>query len=270
MVTGRNPWHIASPKTDDGFRLFLREGAPFLRQHLRISYAASKLFARLFEVNPERRITIPELRKAVLAIDTFFPDGPSTSRTLTTIQESSEESLIEPVEPRIDEEEDITEQSRPHAARGFRRESWEPRPLALYSNATTDFITTPAAQIDVAASATCVATGTTFVNGTDASSSEEDTVDDVWSVNGGPPPFNASPEPSSESESSCESDGPVTPATMAADPAVTVPDLALDAHAPSECDITMAGTRLAELKKDKASANPVVRLFTGMRMRMRA
>ena len=58
LVTGRNPWHIASPKTDQGFRFYLRDGASWLRQHLAISVAASELLARIFQCLRARRAAL--------------------------------------------------------------------------------------------------------------------------------------------------------------------------------------------------------------------
>ncbi|KAI0658646.1 Pkinase-domain-containing protein [Cubamyces menziesii] len=275
LVTGRNPWHIASPKTDQGFRYYLRDGASWLREHLAISVAASELLARIFTVDPAKRITIPELRAAVLAIDTFYPSstssrGRSRYRTLEPIAETPLE-IVEPASHLAPQEADITEQQRPEAPMGFHNESWELRPIRICTTISADFMAMPAEEITAAATATYAGSESTFVNDSaDASSafadSEEalqstDSLDDVWSVTG-PPPLAASPAESSDEESV----GPVTPETHAAHPAGAVPDLALDGATPSECDITLASMRLVELKMDKKPSKPIVRLFTGMRM----
>ncbi|KAI0355473.1 Pkinase-domain-containing protein [Trametes cingulata] len=269
LMTGRNPWHVASPKTDDGFRYYLRDGAPWLRQYLRISKPASELLARIFTVDPERRITIPELRKAVLAIDSFFPGGSSArAGALAVVREARNPTVVvEPAAPSVPLEADITE--HPAAALDVRNKSWEIRPLALSTTISTDFMHMPTEELSAAATATCVGTESEFVNGpatNETAFESTDSLDDVWSI-AGPPPLAASPATSSESES--ESDGPITPETRAADPAGAVPHLALEGPVPSECDITMAGTRLAELKQDKKLPNAVIRLFTGVKMRIR-
>ncbi|KAI0650905.1 Pkinase-domain-containing protein [Trametes meyenii] len=290
MVTGRNPWHIASPKADHGFRYYLQRGASFLRDQLTISVAASELLARIFTVDPEARITIPELRAAVLAMDSFFPaepSAPSVSRALAAVEGSTESAattavIVEPTTPTIPPEADITEQGRPVAALGFRNESWELRPIALCASISADFMTMPTDAITAAATATCVGTESTFVGGSDDVSHSSsgaaryppfestDSLDDIWSI-AGPPPVADSPAESADTDTDTDSDssGPETPASAASDPAGVVPPLTLDGPTPSECDITMAATRLAELKIEKRPARAIVRLFTGMRLKPR-
>ncbi|KAI0666557.1 kinase-like domain-containing protein [Trametes maxima] len=93
MLAGRNPWRAASPKADSGFRTYLKRGAPYLREQLDVSVQASELLARIFTVDPRARITLPELRAAVRAVDTFFPvacPGPSTGYPLVAISEEPE------------------------------------------------------------------------------------------------------------------------------------------------------------------------------------
>ncbi|KAL7282762.1 hypothetical protein ACG7TL_004237 [Trametes sanguinea] len=277
MTTGRNPWHVASPKTDQGFRLYLRQGAPWLRQQLGISAAASELLARIFTVDPEKRITVPELRTAVLAIDSFFPGGPSRGRSraraIQLVQEGRLNSVPQPVAKVAAEqpaafapqEADITEREGPSTPLDTRSESWELHPIEICPTVSADFMAMPAEEIAQAATATVVGTESTFINSdsdaslpSDAAYQSSDSLDDVWSIT--VPPLASSPAESSD----VESDGPVTPETFAADPTGAVPDLALDAPVPSECDITAAGMRLAQLKMHK-NTKSLVRLFTGMR-----
>ncbi|CAL1700006.1 unnamed protein product [Somion occarium] len=71
MLTGRNPWHVASAD-DHGFGEFLRNGAPFLRRALPISRSASHLLTRTFDPDPDVRYTLQELRMGIINIDTFF------------------------------------------------------------------------------------------------------------------------------------------------------------------------------------------------------
>ncbi len=83
MITCRNPWHLASPERDEGFSQFLEEGATFLLRTLPISHNAARLLVRIFDPDPETRITLPELRKAVIEIETFFstPNIPLLSKS---------------------------------------------------------------------------------------------------------------------------------------------------------------------------------------------
>ncbi|KAF7789431.1 hypothetical protein EIP86_000375 [Pleurotus ostreatoroseus] len=72
MLTGRNPWRMASLH-DDGFAMYFRDGLPFLLGILAVSEEAGYLLTRILDPNPRTRITIPELRRATLHIGTFFP-----------------------------------------------------------------------------------------------------------------------------------------------------------------------------------------------------
>ncbi|KAI0071829.1 kinase-like protein [Panus rudis PR-1116 ss-1] len=71
MITGRNPWHLASIE-DTGFNEFLHHGPLFLLRALPLSRSAAHLLARMLDPDPNTRITIPEARKAVLRIKKFY------------------------------------------------------------------------------------------------------------------------------------------------------------------------------------------------------
>lgn len=70
MITGRNPWRIATTN-DPHFYEYL-SNANFLREMLPISKAANDVLKRIFTFCPTQRISLAELRTAVLALDTFF------------------------------------------------------------------------------------------------------------------------------------------------------------------------------------------------------
>ncbi|KIP06305.1 hypothetical protein PHLGIDRAFT_48557, partial [Phlebiopsis gigantea 11061_1 CR5-6] len=69
MICGRNPWRTATT-TDPHFHEFMSNAAS-LRDMLPMSEAASDVLKRVLTFNPSERITLAELRSAVLAIDTF-------------------------------------------------------------------------------------------------------------------------------------------------------------------------------------------------------
>jgi serine/threonine protein kinase len=70
MIAGRNPWRYAMT-TDDCFSAFLYN-RDFLRSVLPISAQANNILKRIFHLNPLNRISIPDLRREILAIETFF------------------------------------------------------------------------------------------------------------------------------------------------------------------------------------------------------
>ncbi|CCM05529.1 uncharacterized protein FIBRA_07755 [Fibroporia radiculosa] len=88
MITGRNPWHIASTQ-DTGYASYLVEGKPYLQRMLHISRGAVDLLSRIFVDNPAERITIHQLRAAVIEIDTFFPTAPNLCPPVKTLLSSS-------------------------------------------------------------------------------------------------------------------------------------------------------------------------------------
>ncbi|KAJ3976258.1 serine/threonine protein kinase, negative regulator of sexual conjugation and meiosis [Lentinula raphanica] len=70
MIAGRNPWRYAMT-IDDCFSTFLYD-RDFLRTVLPISDQANFILKRIFHLNPLNRISIPELRREIIAIDSFF------------------------------------------------------------------------------------------------------------------------------------------------------------------------------------------------------
>ena len=73
MITKRAPWKSAV-KTDACFSAFLQDEDYFLRV-LPISEDINKLLARIFALDPVKRISLSEMRTQVMAIDSFFPPG---------------------------------------------------------------------------------------------------------------------------------------------------------------------------------------------------
>lgn len=69
LVCGRNPWRIASP-SDESFNAYLQDPT-FLRRILPISTECLEVLKGIFSVDPSQRVTLAELRKQVLAINSF-------------------------------------------------------------------------------------------------------------------------------------------------------------------------------------------------------
>ncbi len=69
LTCGRNPWKRAS-KEDSTFRAYLKD-SKFLKSILPLSSELDAILRRIFECDPQKRITIPELRELVIRCRTF-------------------------------------------------------------------------------------------------------------------------------------------------------------------------------------------------------
>lgn len=69
LTCGRNPWKRASTE-DSTFRAYLKD-PDFLRTILPLSPDLNVILRRIFECDPLKRITIPELRRLILACPRF-------------------------------------------------------------------------------------------------------------------------------------------------------------------------------------------------------
>ena len=69
LTCGRNPWRQACP-ADETFRAFVHN-PEFLRTILPISHSTNRILKGLFALEPRERMSLRELRRAVLAVDTF-------------------------------------------------------------------------------------------------------------------------------------------------------------------------------------------------------
>ncbi|KAI0801465.1 kinase-like domain-containing protein [Fomes fomentarius] len=250
LITGRRPWRIASPREDMGFSMYMQEGAVWLYKNMDISLGAAAILGRIFDVNPDTRITLPELRHAILALDTFYreavPAVTAACYDAATIYGDVQES----------QEIDITDAPR----RRQQDASWELRPIALSTTFSTGFMTMVVEDITAAASVTVAGTVSRFVNQESRAPSGDAVSEETWSITPLAPHASSRGwfEPSNIGSSSSSS-GPITPETYAAAP---VSEFALDiwdssqtpaTQVPEEEDITLAVTRrLAGLKHEKA------------------
>lgn len=69
LTCGRNPWKRASAE-DSTFRAYLKD-SKFLKSILPLSSELDAILRRIFEYDPQKRITIPELRGMILRCPRF-------------------------------------------------------------------------------------------------------------------------------------------------------------------------------------------------------
>src|SRR5205814_7782148 len=78
---GRNPWKRACCE-DSTFRAFLRNRT-FLKSILPLSSELNTILSRIFEPDPSKRITLPELKELILSCDRFTTFSPIPSQPTT-------------------------------------------------------------------------------------------------------------------------------------------------------------------------------------------
>ena len=93
LVCGRNPWRIASP-SDESFNAFLKD-PNFLRRILPVSDECLHILTRVFTVDPAQRITLAELRRLVLNVNSFSMDEQEL-RAMHMAAQKNTESVPEP------------------------------------------------------------------------------------------------------------------------------------------------------------------------------
>ncbi|KAI9786610.1 MAG: hypothetical protein M1839_006161 [Geoglossum umbratile] len=78
LTCGRNPWKRASA-SDSTFKAYLKD-SKFLKSILPLSSELDSILRRIFECDPQKRITIPELRSLILRCPRFttHSSGPLT------------------------------------------------------------------------------------------------------------------------------------------------------------------------------------------------
>jgi len=80
LTCGRNPWKRASFE-DSTFRAFMKD-PKFLRSILPISLELDAILRRIFEFNPAKRATIPEIREMILRCSGFSATSSAVSSPL--------------------------------------------------------------------------------------------------------------------------------------------------------------------------------------------
>ena len=74
LATGRNPWKSASA-SDPTFQAYLQDPISFLPTVLPISPQLNAVLVRMLDVDWRHRMTLPELRRAMQGVDSFYSDG---------------------------------------------------------------------------------------------------------------------------------------------------------------------------------------------------
>lgn len=80
LTCGRNPWKRASFE-DSTFRAFMKD-PNFLRTILPVSTELDAVLRRMFEFNPAKRATIPEIREMILRCSSFTATKSAVSTPL--------------------------------------------------------------------------------------------------------------------------------------------------------------------------------------------
>ncbi|KAJ7764989.1 serine/threonine protein kinase, negative regulator of sexual conjugation and meiosis [Mycena maculata] len=189
MICGRNPWKTAEP-TDECFRSYLTDN-DFLLKALPISEGANVILKRCFKLHPAARPSIPQIRQAVLKLDTFFLSDAELAHASSN-QRAIAQYYAAPVpegEYSSDESDhDGTLCDDPNASSGV--SSIDPEEVYLYSTPQFDSPWLAGSEIEV--------------------------------------PFPGDSSSLSASDASSDSGGPITPATYPIEPIVEVPDLPED------------------------------------------
>jgi serine/threonine protein kinase len=83
LVSGRNPWKVANLQ-DPAFAAFVKQPRRFFRTILPgISKSLDRILIRIFCLNPDKRITLHELRNMVLGCRSFTCDERNSDKPIT-------------------------------------------------------------------------------------------------------------------------------------------------------------------------------------------
>ncbi|KAG5648956.1 hypothetical protein DXG03_000305 [Asterophora parasitica] len=193
MISGRNPWRYATAH-DDCFAAYLSDNN-FLRQVLPISDGANEILKRIFTINPLSRITLTDLRKEILTLDTFFLTEKELSNAGATVRAAAKtyedgqhhEPLVEENTLFVSGEGMGSSSSvSSDEVYAFNSPKDDDEPPSSFIVPKSAFLTVPGANNNAGSATSSGASGST--------------------------------------DSGYESEGPITPATYAVDPAIEVPD----------------------------------------------
>jgi hypothetical protein len=74
LATGRNPWKSASA-SDPTFQAYMQDPQNFLPTVLPISPQVNAILVRMLDVDWRKRMTLPEVRRAIQGLDHFYSEG---------------------------------------------------------------------------------------------------------------------------------------------------------------------------------------------------
>ena len=95
LTCGRNPWKRAEPR-DETYSAYLRD-PNFLQSILPLSNELNAILRRIFDPNPRKRITLDELREAIILCPRFTAYPSATSSSVSDDQEWQNIIVDEPV-----------------------------------------------------------------------------------------------------------------------------------------------------------------------------
>lgn len=96
LTCGRNPWKRASAQ-DSTFKAFLRD-PHFLRSILPLSPELDRILHRIFECDPKKRITIPELRRMIIHCPRFTTNSYGLPSPPLSAAGDFEQYFVEPLD----------------------------------------------------------------------------------------------------------------------------------------------------------------------------
>ena len=110
MITRENPWQMASLK-DASFARFINN-PDHLYEAFPMSKGAHEILRRVFTFNPFKRITLRELRKMIINVDTFFRPA-DVEQMIPAVPAADVDQDTKPCHWAFEEDEDV-ETASPH------------------------------------------------------------------------------------------------------------------------------------------------------------
>ncbi|KAL6880775.1 Pkinase domain-containing protein [Trichoderma novae-zelandiae] len=96
LTCGRNPWKQASYQ-DSTYRAYVRS-QDFLKTILPLTDELNAILGRIFNPNPEHRITLPELRQRIMACSQFTVPAVPTPTSIQDQYVSNEDAIVDDYE----------------------------------------------------------------------------------------------------------------------------------------------------------------------------